>query len=131
VAEIADKCCHPLFTCTGNSASSIMAAVIRNNLGNDRCQAYRAGNLPAAVGRPGQHRLAQDCVCRTGGAASGVHHYSGRSRSWRSLPRVAWPAWPGQPITVHRRIAEPVKIQQRKQGSSNQQPESEYFVYSI
>lgn len=109
-----------LFLCTGNSARSIMAESILRLQGMGRFQVYSAGSRPAGEVHPHAIELLQR------------NHYpveNLRSKSWNEFaaadaPRMdfvltvcdqaraeACPVWPGQPISAHWGIPDPVIVQ--------------------
>lgn len=104
------KVYHVLFLCTGNSARSIMAEAMLNQLGQGRFKAYSAGSHPAGQVNP----FAVETLQYMKLPAEGV-----RSKSWEEFARVGaprldfvftvcdnaagevCPVWPGQPMTAH------------------------------
>ncbi|OCX63778.1 ArsR family transcriptional regulator [Thioclava sp. SK-1] len=109
-----------LFLCTGNSARSILAEAIMNREGQGRFHAYSAGSRPGAAPHPYTLDLLR-----------GLNHDTGfaRSKSWDefALPQAPQmdfvftvcdaaaaeecPLWPGQPITAHWGMPDPVQVE--------------------
>lgn len=106
-----------LFVCTANSARSIMAQAILRDLAGAGFAAFSAGTRPAA----GPHPLALEVLAQRGHCTEGL-----QSRDIAALDaetrqqfdcvitvcdRAAneeSPAWPGQPLSAHWGVADPV-----------------------
>jgi arsenate reductase (thioredoxin) len=111
-----DRVFNVLFLCTGNSARSILAEAILNEIGAGKFCAYSAGSQPKGQVHPEALRLLQSLQLRTDGL---------RSKSWSEFARPgapaldfiftvcdnaageACPVWPGQPMTAHWGIPDP------------------------
>jgi arsenate reductase len=99
-----------LFLCTGNSARSVMAEAILNDIGQGRFKAYSAGSTP----RGSVHPLTLDTLNKAKLPTEGL-----RSKPWDEFagPQApvmdfvitvcdnaageVCPIWPGRPMTTH------------------------------
>jgi arsenate reductase len=111
-----DRPYNVLFLCTANSARSIMAEAILNDVGAGRFKAYSAGSHPVDQ----VHPVARDLLERLGLATAELH-----SKSWKEFTRPGAPVfdfvftvcdnvagetcpiWPGRPMTAHWGFADP------------------------
>lgn len=109
---MSEKPVNVLFLCTHNSARSILAEALLNELGGGRFKAYSAGSSPRAQQQP--NPLAIETLAAAGIATDGL-----RSKSWNDFEQPGAPLmdlvitvcdnaagevcphWPGQPATAH------------------------------
>lgn len=107
-----------LFLCTQNSARSIMAEAILNQIGGQRFRGFSAGSRPAGS----VHPYALDLLQRNRFSIEGL-----RSKSWDEFaspgaPQMdliltvchkaageTCPVWPGQPLSANWGIADPAE----------------------
>jgi arsenate reductase len=125
-----------LFLCTHNSARSIMAEALLNNLatGKGRFKGYSAGSFPATAPNP----LALEQIRRAGMPTQAL-----RSKNWDefALPdapkldfvftvcdntaKEACPVWPGQPMTAHWGMPDPSQV------AGNEEAKQKAFAQSF
>jgi arsenate reductase len=109
-----------LFLCTGNSARSILAEALMRHWGGEKFRAFSAGSQPRGEVHPIALELLQHLNLPTAGL---------RSKSWDEFaapgaPRLDFvftvcgraagevcPAWPGQPMTAHWGVEDPVAVE--------------------
>ena len=114
------KVYNVLFICTGNSARSILAEGLLNEMGRGRFKAYSAGSHPKGAVHPLALKELQNLRVPTDGF---------RSKGWEEFaapgaPTLDFvftvcdqaagevcPVWPGQPMTAHWGMPDPATVE--------------------
>ncbi|UWR62185.1 arsenate reductase/protein-tyrosine-phosphatase family protein [Phaeobacter inhibens] len=118
-----DRPLNVLFICTGNSARSIMAEAILQREGDGRFRAYSAGSRPSPAPRPEVLSLLRANGHETGGLRSkDLSEFSGDDAPPMDFiftvcdhaANEDCPAWPGQPMSAHWGLPDPVKAKGRE-----------------
>jgi arsenate reductase (thioredoxin) len=109
-----------LFICTGNSARSIIAESLLNQMGAGKFRAYSAGSHPAGFVNPKAIEILERNRFKTGDL---------RSKNWDEFakpdaPQMDFvltvcdnaagevcPVWPGQPMSAHWGVPDPAAAQ--------------------
>lgn len=118
LSPIADRTFNVLFVCTGNSARSIFAETILRDLAGDRFTAYSAGTAHRSSLNP----LAVDLLRSKGHDVSPLRSKNIEEFHGADAPQMDFvftvcdhaanedcPAWPGQPVSGHWGMPDPVK----------------------
>lgn len=117
---MADKVYNMLFICTGNSARSILAEGLLNEMSNGRFRAYSAGSYPKGAVHPLALKELQGRHIPTDGF---------RSKSWDEFAKAGapemdfvitvcdqaagevCPVWPGKPMSAHWGLPDPAAVE--------------------
>ncbi|UOA16001.1 MULTISPECIES: arsenate reductase/protein-tyrosine-phosphatase family protein [Sulfitobacter] len=119
-ALMTDRKFNVLFICTGNSARSIFAESILRDLAEDRFNVYSAGTRPQSQLNP----FAVEVLKQKGHDVSQLRSKSVSEFQAEDAPAFDFvftvcnqaaneecPTWPGQPITAHWGLPDPVKVE--------------------
>ncbi|WP_095589138.1 helix-turn-helix domain-containing protein [Actibacterium ureilyticum] len=109
-----------LFICSGNSARSIFAEALLRDLGGARFNVFSAGTRPGAAPNPYTLKLLR----LNGHATDGLRSKNVSEFQGADAPQMDFvftvcdtaanedcPPWPGQPVTGHWGLPDPVKVQ--------------------
>lgn len=117
---MSDHVFNVLFLCTGNSARSILAEAVMNQIGAGRFRGYSAGSRPTGAPNP----FALDLLRR-----EGIDTGFARSKSWdefegEGTPKMDFvftvcdsaaaeecPYWPSAPMTAHWGLPDPAAVE--------------------
>ncbi len=109
-----------LFLCTGNSARSILAEALLNDIGKNKFKAFSAGSKPTGSVNP----LALELLEKNRLSTKGL-----RSKDWSEFSRAGapfmhfvftvcdqaaaepCPLWPGRPMTAHWGVQDPAAVE--------------------
>jgi protein-tyrosine-phosphatase len=121
-----DQVLNVLFLCTGNSARSILAEALLNNLAasRGRFRAFSAGSHPAGAVNPFAIELLEKNHLPTVGLRSKDWAEFAKSEANPDAPELHFvftvcdkaagemcPVWPGQPMTAHWGVPDPAAVE--------------------
>lgn len=105
-----------LFICTGNSARSIIAESLLNQLGGGKFRAYSAGSHPAGFVHPKALKLLErNRFCTTDLRSKNWDEFAGPDAPQMDFVLTVCdkaagevcPVWPGQPMSAHWGVEDP------------------------
>ncbi|WP_420916473.1 ArsR family transcriptional regulator [Pseudophaeobacter leonis] len=112
-----------LFICTGNAARSIMAESLLNRLGEGRFQAYSAGTHPGTGPNTGPSPRVLSLLAEKGYDTSSLSSKTLATFSGPDAEKMDFiftvcdhaaneecPAWPGQPMSAHWGMPDPLQV---------------------
>ena len=115
-----DRIFNVLFLCTHNSARSIMAEAIINDVGHGRFKGFSAGSRPATTPNP----FALATLRGQRFPTDGLYSKDWNEFAKPGAPRMDFvftvcdddagevcPVWPGQPITAHWGVEDPSRFE--------------------
>jgi protein-tyrosine-phosphatase len=117
---MSERAFNVLFLCTGNSARSILAQAILNDLGKGRFRGFSAGSHPAGKVNPYAIEVLERRHLDTSGlrskswdefAAAGAPHLDFVFTVCDNAAGEVCPIWPGKPMTAHWGIADPAAVE--------------------
>lgn len=118
---MADQTYNVLFVCTGNSARSILAEALMNDIGKARgFTAFSAGSHPKGTVHPwalktlAHHRLATDGYRSKGWEEFAMPDAPPLDFVFTVCDQAAGevcPVWPGQPMTAHWGMPDPAAVE--------------------
>ncbi len=117
---MADQVYNVLFLCTGNSARSILAESILNELGRGKFRGFSAGSYPKGYVHPIALEMLRKMEFPTAGlrskswdefAAPGAPHLDFVFTVCDNAAGGVCPYWPGQPVTAHWGIPDPAAVE--------------------
>jgi arsenate reductase len=116
---MSERRCSVLFLCTGNSARSIIAESLLNQVGRGRFSGFSAGSHPKDTVHPMALELLKGMKLPTEGlrskswdefAAAGAQQFDFIITVCDNAAGEVCPIWPGQPMSAHWSIADPAAV---------------------